>query len=202
MAKFIFNAGVVAGSPLYAASTATMIDVIDRATGNRASLWADRSGTTILANPFPMQSSGQFFFYADAGRYQITATNGTNVRVWEDVILVDPAVSGGASVVTAVASSSGVVTLNAALGSYFTMTTTENITDVVVTGLDGFGYGSSIMLKITQGATNRTATWPAEFEFTHETGKALKTGVGAVSVLALTTFDNGATFTATLGGGI
>lgn len=87
MAKYIFNAGVSIGGPLYAASTATMITVIDRATDTLASLWSDRDGVSILGNPFPIQSSGQFFFYADAGRYKVTATNGTYTRTWEDIIL-------------------------------------------------------------------------------------------------------------------
>lgn len=196
MPKYAFNASVFFGSPAVPAPTSTTVEVRDQYTDAVVDLWSDGAGTLPLDNPFNITTAGKISFFSDAMTAEITATNGADSDVWSHQI-IGPVPRA----VTAVSSSSGVVTLNANLGDYFTMTTTENITDVVVTGLDGLGFGASIMLKITQGATDRTATWPAEFEFTHDTGQALKTGVGAVSVLALTTFDNGTTFTATLGGG-
>lgn len=95
MAKFIFNAGVFKDSPLFAASTATLITVLDRADDTLASLWSDRAGSSILANPHYISSPGKIAFYLDAGRYRVTATNGGFTQVWEDVLIIDPDAGGG-----------------------------------------------------------------------------------------------------------
>lgn len=95
MAKFVFNAGVFKDSPLFAASTATQITVLDRADDTLASLWSDRDGTGVKSNPFFISSAGKIEFYADAGRYRVTATNGGFTQIWEDVLLIDPDAGGG-----------------------------------------------------------------------------------------------------------
>lgn len=87
MAKFVFNAGVFKDSPLFAASTATQITVLDRSDDTLAALWSDRDGLSVKSNPFFISSAGKIEFYADPGRYRVTATNGGNSQTWEDILL-------------------------------------------------------------------------------------------------------------------
>lgn len=101
------------------------------------------------------------------------------------------------STVTSVSSSSGVVTLNYALGDYFTLTLTENVTSWVISNPPGSGKGFTLMVQITQDSTPRTVVKPG----TTAGGAALdvSTGSGAVDVLAITSFDNGATLRSSIG---
>ena len=95
------------------------------------------------------------------------------------------------STVTSVSSSSGVVTLNYALGDYFTLALTENVTSWVISNPPGSGKGFTLMVQITQDSTPRTVAKPG----TTAGGAALdvSTGSGDVDVLAITSFDNGST---------
>jgi hypothetical protein len=106
--------------------------------------------------------------------------------------------SGGAdrSGVTNVSSASGVVTLDYNLGDYFTLTLTENVTSWIINNPPGSGHGFSLMVQITQDSTPRTVAKPG----TTAGGAALgvSTGAGAVDVLAITSFDNGATLRSTI----
>lgn len=110
---------------------------------------------------------------------------------WED----DPSITGGAgsdrATVTSVSSSSGVVTLDYALGDYFTLTLTENVTSWVISNPPGSGKGFSLMVQITQDSTPRTVAKPG----TTAGGAALdvSTGSGDVDVLAISSFNNGTT---------
>jgi hypothetical protein len=87
LAKVIFQAGVFFNRPLYPASVSTVIQVYDAETDVLVPLWTDREGTDALANPHNISSEGFIKFYANPGRYNIVATNGTNSRTWPDVIL-------------------------------------------------------------------------------------------------------------------
>ena len=102
--------------------------------------------------------------------------------------------SGGGSsrsAVTSVSSSSGVVTLNYALGDYFTLTLTENVTSWVISNPPGAANGFTLMVQITQDSTPRTVAHPG----TTAGGTAIgvSTGSGDIDVLAITSFDNGTT---------
>lgn len=112
---------------------------------------------------------------------------------------VDPPASEGETV-TALATASGVVTINLALGDYFTLALTENVTSIVFSNLPGSGKGASVMIRITQGATARTVAWPASFRW-EGAAPSVSTASGAVDVLALTTFDNGTKWDATFSKG-
>lgn len=100
--------------------------------------------------------------------------------------------------VTAVTASSGTVTLDYALGEYFTHTLTANVTTLAFSNLPGSGKGATIMLRITQDTTPRTFAWPASFKWAGGSAGAVSTGSGAIDLLAITTFDNGTTWRATL----
>lgn len=110
------------------------------------------------------------------------------------------ALSGGAggdrSTVTAVTSSSGVVTLNYLLGDYFTLALSENVTSWVISNPPGSGHGFSLIVQITQDSTPRTVAKPG----TTSEGAALdvSTASGAVDLLAISSLDNGTTLRSTI----
>lgn len=108
---------------------------------------------------------------------------------------------GGAtdrSTVTALSSSSGVVNIDCSLGDYFTLALTENVTSITFSNLPGAGKGASLMLRITQDSTARTVAWPSSFRWAGGVAGSVSTGSGAVDVLAISTFDNGTKWDATL----
>lgn len=88
MAKFIFQAGVFFGSPLFPGDTSTQITVYDAETDLPVeTLWEDEDGIVELSNPFNIAEEGHFFFYANDGKYNVVATMGVLSRAWSDVIL-------------------------------------------------------------------------------------------------------------------
>jgi hypothetical protein len=99
---------------------------------------------------------------------------------------------------SALSISSGTVNIDLALGDYFTLALTANVTSITFSNLPGSGKGASVMIRITQDSTARTVAWPASFKWAGGSVGAVSTGSGAVDVLAITTFDNGTAWAATL----
>lgn len=101
--------------------------------------------------------------------------------------------------VTAVASSGGVLNLDLALGDYFTVALTENITSITFSNLPPAGVGRTIMLWITQHASAaKTVAWPASFKWAGSVPGTVSSTLSAMDVLALTSFDQGTIWAATL----
>lgn len=203
MAKFIFQAGVFFKRPLYPANTSTVITVYDAETGSIAPVWNDRAGADPRANPGAIWQEGQIKIYLNAGRYNIVASNGSDSKTWNDVIIVDPDAGGGGGgsdrrTVTAVTSVGGVVTVNLALGDLFTLNMTEDVTGWVFTNKPGTGKGGSIMIRVTQGSPARTLALPVGSEWTDGSATALDAADGQAHVLAMTSFDNFSTVDATM----
>ena len=99
----------------------------------------------------------------------------------------------GVSVVT---SASGVVTLNYALGDYFTLTLNQNVTGWVISNPPGVGKGFTLMVQITQGPGLYTVAKPG----TAAGGTLAVTPTnGAIDVLAISSFDNGVTLRSSIG---
>ena len=98
--------------------------------------------------------------------------------------------------VTAVASVAGVVTLDYALGDYFALALTENVISWVISNPPSAGKGFSLMVQLTQGAAAYTAVKPG----TTAGGAALDVSAapGAIDLLAISSFDNGATLRSTI----
>lgn len=119
--------------------------------------------------------------------------NGTSGKLLKDGGV--PAVDR--STVTALATS-GTVNIDASLGDYFTLALSGNVTSITFSNLPGSGHGASLMIRITQDSTARTVAWPASFKWAGGAAGSVSTGSGAVDVLAITTFDNGTTWNATL----
>lgn len=109
---------------------------------------------------------------------------------------------GGASstnTVTALSIASGAVNIDCSLGDYFTLAMTANVTSVTFSNLPAAGTAQTIMVQITQDGTgNRTMTMPSSFDWASGTVGTLSTAANARDVLALTTFDQGTTWNATL----
>lgn len=105
-------------------------------------------------------------------------------------------VGGNVSVLTI---SAGVVDIDCSLGDYFTLAMTENVTSVTFSNLPASGRAQTIMICATQDATgSRTMTMPSSFDWASGTVGVLSTAANAVDVLALTTFNQGTSWIATL----
>ena len=101
-------------------------------------------------------------------------------------------------VVTVVASVGGATAIDASLGDYFTLALSENITGW---SFDNVPAGASIMVRITQSSPARSVAWPPSFRWAGGVAGVVSTGNGAVDLLALTTFNAGGTWMATLAKG-
>lgn len=112
----------------------------------------------------------------------------------------DPSIagSGGARNTVSALSTSGSVAIDYALGDYFTLALAGNVSGFTFSNLPGSGKGATLMVRITQDSTARTVTWPASFKWAGASAGSVSTASGAVDLLAITTFDNGTTWLATL----
>ena len=139
----------------------------------------------------------------------VTAAAGPSVTVtrWDsnrvDLATLASELGGGGggtdmSTVTALTISSGVVDIDCSLGDYFTLALAANVTSITFSNLPAAGHGASKLVRITQDSTARTVAWPASFKWAGGTAGAVSTASGAVDVLAISTFDAGTTWRATL----
>lgn len=102
---------------------------------------------------------------------------------------------------TVISSSSGTLTLLCSDGDYFTTTLTENVTTFTILNEPSAGFAQTIMLRITQDpVTPRTVAWPASFVWAGGTPGVVTNTASAVDLLAITSFDQGGTWFATLAG--
>lgn len=115
-----------------------------------------------------------------------------------------PATSGGGtaedrSAVTALTITGGVVDVDVDAGDYFTLALTANVTGITFANLPAAGHGASLMLLLTQDATGgRTVALPASWQLTNGSLGAVASAAGAKTLVALTTFDAGASWAATI----
>lgn len=94
--------------------------------------------------------------------------------------------------VTALSIASGVVTIDYALGDYFTLSLTANVTSITFSNLPGSGKGASIAIRLRQDATgSRTVTLPASFKAITGSDTSVQSAANAYTVLHIETFDNG-----------
>ena len=83
-------------------------------------------------------------------------------------------------------------------GDYFTVTLTEDVTDVVVSNLQGVDKGATLSLLATQDGTGGwTLTPPASWVVVPDSD-TFPTSIGDRALVTLVTFDNGITFFATV----
>lgn len=84
------------------------------------------------------------------------------------------------------------------LGHYFLLSMTENVTDFSFSNLPGEGNGYTVVIEITQGVFPYTFSLPSSVKWEFGESKPISTTSGSKNILALTTFDNGSTWHATL----
>jgi hypothetical protein len=94
--------------------------------------------------------------------------------------------------VTALSISSGVVNIDCALGDFFTLALTANVTSITFTNLPASGKGASLAIRMRQDGTgSRTVALPASFKATGGSDTAVQSAANAYTLLTLTTFDQG-----------
>lgn len=91
--------------------------------------------------------------------------------------------------------SSGNVALDCSLGDYFKLAPTANVTSWTISNVPP---ACSLMIEFTQDSTARTVAWPSSFKWAGGAASAVSNVSGAKDVLAMTTFDGGATWRVTL----
>ena len=127
---------------------------------------------------------------------------GTEVRRFDGTAWV--VVTGGSSAardaVTALATS-GSVNIDCALGDFFTLGLTGNVTALTFTNLPATGRAVSLAIRIRQDGTgSRTFALPASFRATAGSDTAIQTAANAWTLLTITTFDQGARWEYTMRG--
>ncbi len=127
---------------------------------------------------------------------------GTDVRRFDGTAWV--VVTGGGATardaVTALATS-GSVNIDCALGDFFTLGLTGNVTALTFTNLPATGRAVSLAIRIRQDATGgRTLALPASFRATTGSDTAIQSAANAWTLLTITTFDQGARWEYTMRG--
>lgn len=100
------------------------------------------------------------------------------------------------NVVNVLSISSGNVTVDCSLGDYFTLALNANVTGWTFTNVLP---GCTLMIEITQDSTARTVAWPASFKWAGGSAGAVSTAAATKDVLAISTFNAGGAWRATLG---
>jgi hypothetical protein len=110
---------------------------------------------------------------------------------------------GGAArdAVTALTISSGVVNIDCALGDFFTLALTANVTSITFTNLPASGRGVSLAVRVRQDGTGgRTVALPTAFKATTGSDTAVQSAANAWTLLTITTFDQGTRWEYTMRG--
>jgi hypothetical protein len=96
----------------------------------------------------------------------------------------------------------GVVTINCALGDYFTLSLGANVTSIVFTNLPASPIGATKMVEIVQDGTGgRTVVFPASFDWDNGTIPTVSSTASTKDLLAITSFNQGASWNADLSKG-
>lgn len=101
--------------------------------------------------------------------------------------------NGTAGESTTITSSSGAATLNLRNGDNFVHDLTENVT-YTFSNPPSSGKVVVFTLKVIQGATARTITWPTSVDWAGGTAPTLSTGDDDVDIFVFLTNDGGTTY--------
>lgn len=94
---------------------------------------------------------------------------------------------------TSITSSSNAATINLRDGTFFEHDLTENVT-YTFSNPGSSGTASGFVLKVIQGSTARTITWPSSVDWPGGTAPTLSTGNDNVDVFVFFTIDGGTTY--------
>ena len=95
--------------------------------------------------------------------------------------------------VTSITSSSNAATINLRDGNVFEHDLTENVT-YTFSNPAASGRASCFILKVIQGSTARTITWPSSVDWNAATAPTLSTGNDNVDIFGFITIDGGTTY--------
>lgn len=145
----------------------------------------------------PTPSSGKAALFVDSGTGEPSYKDDAGTS--HSLKGATGATGGVTSPVTALSISAGAVAIDCSLGSYFTLAANAAMTSFTFSNLPASGQAQTIMIRITQDATgSRVATWPASFKWAGGAAGVLSTAANAVDVLAITTFNQGTSWIATV----
>lgn len=182
------------------------IDDADAGSTDHSSLWATllAGGYLYLVDPDDLDIWQQWSITSvtDATGYlklavTLVASNGSfagSDNIWLTIQQPNPSPGVDRNVVTALSIVSGGVAVDCSLGDYFTLALNANVTGFTFTNVPP---GASIMIEITQDSTPRTVDL-SQFTWAGGAPPAVSAGSGEVDLLALTTFNTGTTWRATL----
>lgn len=135
---------------------------------------------------------------AGSGTIVDAASGGsTLVALWESMRTSPAAIAGGQ--VSTLAIASGVVTIDARAGDYYRLTLNANVATLSFSNLPVTGQACSLLVEVKQDATGgRTLALPGSFRRTAGSAPAVASAANALTLMALSTFDGGSTWWATL----
>lgn len=155
----------------------------------------DNAGTARIVAKIVLAVGYRVEYQPGAG-FQVFDTAGALVTV---ATITPPGGESIAEPVSVLASASGVLSINCALGDYFTLTLSENVTSITFTNLPATGKAQTVMVRIQQHASSaKTMAFPSSFKWAVGSTPTVSTVLSAYDVLALTTFDQGTRWEATL----
>jgi hypothetical protein len=141
------------------------------------------NGMTVYGAPAALGAGGSFIL-----KYDLVS------KFWYCI-----ACDAKAEPLSTISSASGVLTINCASSNYFVTTLSENVTSIIISNAPSNDSATTIMVRIKQDSdTAKTVAWPASFKWAGGVAGSVSTTLDAVDVLAITTFDNGVTWDATL----
>lgn len=127
-----------------------------------------------------------------AGTELVEVDDGASKKVTTQQI-ADLAVAGAlGSDVTALAISSGVVTVDLSLGDYFTLNHNANVTSLTFSNLPASPGGRTIAIRSKQDGTgSRTFALPSSFKAVTGSDTAVQSAANAYTLIIATSFDQG-----------
>lgn len=195
--------GVVRIQDLTAATTplaGTELVELEQGGNSRRCTVADIRSGAGLTNP--MTTAGDIITGGASGVPQRlgVGSNGQTLTVVGGVpAWAAPAATRDA--VTALTISAGTVNIDCALGDFFTLALTANVTGITFTNLPASGRAVSLALRVRQDGTGgRTVALPASFRATTGSDTAVQSAANAWTLLTLTTFDQGTRWEYTMRG--
>lgn len=153
-------------------------DVAPVATGVTVSQITDYTGAAADLNRTDITTEG----LTEASKVVTADSNG--------VVSFD---NGTIEEVTSITSSSNAATINLRDGNVFEHDLTENVT-YTFSNPAASGRASCFILKVIQGSTARTITWPSSVDWASSTAPTLSTGNDNVDVFGFMTVDGGTTY--------
>lgn len=164
-------------------------------------LWNDGTGSGDIIGY--TSTIGPYFFDGTttfALRYNIQALTVDRTITWPDApgtvtLLGDQMINN-----TALSIAAGVVNIDCALGDYFTLALSANVTSITFSNLPASGKARTLMVKITQNAAAaKTVAFPSSFKWAGGVVGVVSIGLSAVDLVAFSSFDQGTTWQASIG---